>query len=871
MPVSNPSLSWELLDTVFYRSRICYDNINWPIDSENINSNNNEFSLNNYFVSIGPFASILALYPKPSSNNYLSNKIIICSSSGNLIFTINWNFINNPICEIGWSENNELIIVLKSGKYRIYYNYEGDFEEFDIFNIINLPLNLSSNLSIIKVIFSKSGFVIQTSNNNFIYIQNNNLRNPSISTIIQFPQLVIKQDSMIIEPYHILSWNLNSIPDNSIKSLSKLKLFIFTSAGLLILNKNTPIDQLPSFKHSSLLNSISLVNISPNNNFAALYCSLSYRLYILDGNFNDLLVQHDLEKNLSSQPTSISWCSNDVVVLSYFDYISVIGPSSDSINFFTNGNSFIRGEIDGLYYLTNNQLNFFSKVSKITEDTFKIGSTSPSAILIDAIDYLDKHSPKANDHLEIIDNNLVIAVDNCIRASSEEFDLYWQKKLLRAASFGKINLDLYNPIEFVQTCDYLRILNIIRSQEIGIFLTYNQLINIGIEKLIDILLLRKLHYLCIKIVEFLNLPNFKILTNWASYKLKNSSNINDDELLSILYNKLKNSKIDWTKIAYISYIEGREKLARNLLSYEPNTLKKIEFLLDININTKGDELDYALIKANEDGDVDCIILILYELFNSMSNAEFFKKIDDKFNAIGILKNIVYQMDPNFEMLRNFMFQYDDIIGLIIYDILNEKDLTDKKKLIKLQSLTSSSKSTQYLSILLKQQIKLINLQKEDLQIKFNDLIIPNESLIKTIEKIIPIDLKYACSIASKFQINNKQLAFTILKTLSKKNDKFSELYDYATLNGGGKLIGFESFYYQLAKNGEKRQAGLYIPLCKNLTTKQIIKAYICCGMWKEAVFEASNKNEIEILKAMRDSRDGREAKIASDEIERLGK
>lgn len=868
MPIANPSLNWELLDTVFYRSRTCYDTINWNINNTDSDEATTEFSLDKYNVSIGPYASIIALYPKTLSHLKISEKILIYSPAGVELFSLIWNFTLNPVVKIGWTSNGELIIVLLSGKYRIYYNYEGDFEEFDIFNTLFFDETSSDDqnmkeLTIVDAVFTKVGFAIQTSNNHFIYIQNP--KKLSKITCIKCSQLATIDP---IEPYHITSWTITSPPDYSLKSLGIVTFYIFTSAGLCILNSTTSKTTTPMFSHDSLLTHISYVSIAPNNNFAALYSSKHSRLYILDGKFEDLLVQHDLEK----APLDISWCSNDVVVVAYQDYISVVGPTSDSLNFYTNGRSYIKGEIDGLYYLTTDELNFLSRVSTVTEETFKIGSTAPSAILVDAIDYLDRHSPKANEHLEIIDNNLVMAVDGCIRAASEEFDLYWQKNLLRAAAFGKVNLDFYDPTEYVQTCDYLRVLNIIRGPEIGIFMTFSQLHNIGIEKLIDFLLLRHMHYLCLKISKFLNLPDYKILTDWASCKIKYSSGIKDDELLTLIYNKLKASKIDWSHIAYVAYTEGREVLARNLLTYEPNTSKKVQFLLELTGDSRDDEIEYALIKADEDGDVDSLVLILLQLYSSLSNVEFFKSIDDKPNAIGILKNIACQCDETGELLRNYLFQDDDVIGMLVYDfmsILKSKDL-DPKDLNKLQSLASRSKEIQYILSHIKSKIKLLKLQQDELQPQFH-AIIPGEPLLDSIQKILITDLKQAMNVGRKFSVPPKQLAYTILKTLASRSEKHAELYDYATINGGGKLIGFEAFYYELFRLGERRQAGLYLSHCKNMNSKQKIRSFVCCGMWKEAVAQAGSNGEIEILRSMRDSRTGWESKLAADEIEKLGK
>ena len=860
MPVSNPSLNWELLDTVYYRSRTCYDSLDWPSSSSG--SALHDLDLEHCNIAIGPFASLIALYPKSLSCLEAASEILVCSGAGQLLFSIPWNFVLNPIAKLGWSPSGELLVVTVAGKYRVYYNYQGDFEEFVIFtDLLQLNDTESESSTVLDAVFTKTGFAIRSSNNHFAYIQNH--RKPSTRTTVLCSQLATAEP---IEPYHVTSWTLTSPPEDSPNSLAKVRFFVFTSAGLCVLTSSTSV---PSFTNKPLLTSITHVDIALNNSFAALYSASSSTLYILDGEFNDLLAQHELEK----PPLQISWCSNDVVVMAFPDSISVVGPSSDTLDFYTNGIPYLKGELDGLYYLTTTELCFLSRVLPVTEDTFRIGSTSPSAILLDAIDYLDRHSPKANDHLEIIDDHMVMAVDGCIRAASEEFDLYWQKNLLRAAAFGKINLDLYDPTEFVQTCDYLRVLNIIRSQEIGIFMTHAQLHSIGVEKIIDLLLLRQMHYLCLKISGFLNLPNYKILTDWACCKLKHSSgtDVDNDKLLAAIHDKLKSSKIDWTHIAYVAYTEGQQKLARNLLSYEPDTSKKVQFLLDINSSISGDEIEYALTKADEDGDVDSLVLILLELYGSLSSVEFFKAIDQKPNAIGVLKSVFCQIDEKGGMLKNFMFQDDDIIGSLIIDIVSTKSnkSVESIDLTKLQSLASRSKQTQSTVPYLKSETKLLKIQNELQSNLYN--ILPGEPLLDTLQKIIIVDLKQAITVARKFNIPPKQLTGLVLKVLAARNDKHTELYDYATINGGGKIIGFETFFYELAKLGERRQAGLYLSFCKKMTVKQKIRSYIFCGMWKEAVAEAGSKNEIKLLRSMAESRTGWEAKIASDELEHLGK
>ena len=49
-----------------------------------------------------------------------------------------------------------------------------------------------------------------------------------------------------------------------------------------------------------------------------------------------------------------------------------------------------------------------------------------------------------------------------------------QRRLLKAASFGKCFLDMYNPDDFVSMCKQLRVLNGVFAERIGIPITITQ-------------------------------------------------------------------------------------------------------------------------------------------------------------------------------------------------------------------------------------------------------------------------------------------------------------------------------------------------------------------------------------------------------------
>lgn len=131
--------------------------------------------------------------------------------------------------------------------------------------------------------------------------------------------------------------------------------------------------------------------------------------------------------------------------------------------------------MDGVRIITPQTCEFLSKVGPSTTSVFRPGSTSPAAILFDALDHFDKQSARvADEHIRNIRPSLSDAVTVCVKAAGAELELRWQERLLKAATFGKAFLDGYDPEPFVQMAKTLRVLNAVRHYEIGIPLTYEQ-------------------------------------------------------------------------------------------------------------------------------------------------------------------------------------------------------------------------------------------------------------------------------------------------------------------------------------------------------------------------------------------------------------
>jgi len=63
-------------------------------------------------------------------------------------------------------------------------------------------------------------------------------------------------------------------------------------------------------------------------------------------------------------------------------------------------------------------------VPEVTDEVFRFGTGSPASILLDAVEQLEKQSPKADDNIQLIRPNLVEAVDTCVSLFPAELDTF---------------------------------------------------------------------------------------------------------------------------------------------------------------------------------------------------------------------------------------------------------------------------------------------------------------------------------------------------------------------------------------------------------------------------------------------------------------
>ena len=307
-------------------------------------------------------------------------------------------------------------------------------------------------------------------------------------------------------------------------------------------------------------------------------------------------------------------------------------------------------DVDGARVISNDVCEFVQKVPAAVQDVFQVGSESPASVLLDAMEQLDKRSPKADDNIRLIQSSLAEAVDTCVRAAGHEYSSPWQKQLLRAASFGKSVLDLYNSDDFVEMCETLRVMNAVRYYKIGMPISYEQYIRLTPDGIVQRLVNRRQYLLALRLSEYLRLPTEKIYVHWASQKVRVSSE-DEDSICQAIVQKLKGKPgVAFEEIARTAYDEGRGRLATMLLNYELRAASQVPLLLQM------EEGELALDKAIQSGDTDLIYYVLLHLRGKLPLAAFFRVINKRPVATALVETSARAQDM--ELLKDLYYQDD---------------------------------------------------------------------------------------------------------------------------------------------------------------------------------------------------------------------
>lgn len=610
MTTSNPRAGWEKIGTEFYRRVQLYTSVFDP-----------DLDLTEYQIAGAPFSGALALYRDTTKvTRYRSNvtnktTIDIYSCAGKLISRINWE--KGVVKGLGWSEDERLLVVSEDGTFHVYSGLYGDFAPFSLGHG-------AEEYGVHSIRFWSHGFVALLKNNALVAV--NSFEEPRPRLLSAVPEGEIHAWSLI-PPAHTLS--------------RSVEVLLAQGQTVFVVDVNEAEDRGLSdgpFRH---------ISVSPNGRFAALYTE-DGKVWVVGSDFQNKYSEYD--SKAKTAPKNIYWCGNDSVVLAWEDEIHMVGPNGAAAKYYYDDIVHVVPDVDGLRLITSDSCELLQKVPDESEEVFKLGATSPSPVLFDSIELLEKKSPKADENIQRIKGSLPEAVETCIRAAGQEFDHGMQKQLLRAASFGKSVLDLYSSDEFVEMCETLRVLNAVRDHTVGLPLTLTQYNQLRPDRLITRLVHRREYLLAIKLADFLRMPLNKIYVHWASQKVKTASG-DDDSIRDIVVERLKGkSGISFETIARAAYDEGRGNLATSLLNNEPRAGKQVPLLLSM------EEDELALDKAIESGDSDLITFVLLHLKQKMPQAAFFRIVNARPQAAQLIEQSAHAQDK--ELLKDMYYQDD---------------------------------------------------------------------------------------------------------------------------------------------------------------------------------------------------------------------
>ena len=401
----------------------------------------------------------------------------------------------------------------------------------------------------------------------------------------------------------------------------------------------------------------------------------------------------------------------------------------------------------------------------MVEETFRLGSNSSSSVLVDATHQLENQSPKADDSIKLIRPVLDEAVDACIKAAGHEYRVPLQKQLLKAASFGKSVLDLYNSDDFVDMCELLRVLNAVRFYQIGLPISYDQFVRLTPERLVKRLINRSEYLLALRISDYLRLPTERIYVHWASQKVRHSTD-NDEETCRVIVQKLNGkAAVSYEDIARAAFDEGRTQLATGLLNQEPRAGKQVPLLLNM------EEDSIALDKAIESGDTDLVLYVLLQMKKKMPLATFFRTINTRPLATAMIEALALEQDR--ELAKDLYYQDDRRLegsDLLLLEALGQKESSSTADKLKAASrILQDSKEYSFQSKSIDEAQRLIKVQNAlDNEL---DTHLAGSSTNETIFELIRVgSMKRAQKLQSDFKVPEKTYWWVRLRALVAKRD-----------------------------------------------------------------------------------------------------
>ncbi|CUS24415.1 LAQU0S16e01200g1_1 [Lachancea quebecensis] len=642
-------------------------------------------------------------------------------------------------------------------------------------------------------------------------------------------------------------------------------LYHFTGRGLRALYKNTENFTLLTKNHwhcnedmVALLDldhvfhlsieSGELVSIFTDESWHTVSVSPRGLVCLFNAKTNDLRIYKDsttklMELTLETQPSDMAWCGDDTIACSFNrEEVRLYGPDSEYVTFWYPDEIIVlRGESNGLRLITGERVDLISKVQRFTSNIFLMGSTEPSAILLDSVNLLSSQAPRAVENLKII--NLDQGVAECLDAALEELEPYWQKKLLAAAAFGKSSLPKDSQLSkvFVETCNKLRVLNVLTEK--GMIITSSNLLDITLDGLIARLIKTGNFYECIQITKFLKdrARLAFIFKSWANSKIAFSADLDDEDLFKAIIKLAEGLSVQLplAEIGLTAFSEGRPALAKQLVLKEPLPDLELPSLIEL------DEYELALKEGRRREIPGMIMSILLIMRKQLTTSQFTKVI-----TLVMQDNQLYtyyaRHDDGF--LFDFYRQTDQLSNLAHHiwgqEARNKNPAEYLRQVEELYNRDPQDNLIKNDQPLLRRQSELYAFQKDVSHLLQVDM--ENMNLNGTIELLVKLRLdKQLNSLIKKFKITDRKLYHIKCKVLAQQN-RFDDLFKFAQERKSP--IGYHPFYKYCLKQKRKKEAAVYVRMISGISYEKRIEMYLRCDSYNDAINLASKEKDIPSLK-----------------------
>ncbi|SPQ96870.1 unnamed protein product (mitochondrion) [Plasmodiophora brassicae] len=838
---------WQLLYERYYRRRHLYD-MAWPRPVQLSAASRLVFFEAASFG--GPFAYLNLSGPKARP------EMQIYTSSGILISSFSWKHAN--LLKMGWSNDQSLVCVNNDGRVFVF-SIHGDL-------ITQFTLGKEASTHGLCDCCITGDCIVAVTDTTFELIYFHGIGNPVRMPLAQPDLHREPPSSMVVVPGNGSPFGvspsfdaLNSPPSSPTGAPpSGIIVIVGTQSGTIIkVEESSAEDQMLSggpFVQMAL---------SPDGTRLACF-GASGTLHCLTSDFKRNIFEFGTTS--AQAPLQMAWCTNHAVVLTFEHHILLVGELGyNFVSLPYDTPTRIAPEIDGVRIVTASTCEFLEQVPKSTESLFTIGSIAPGAMLYDAAEALEKRIPNADENIRTIiaDPSVVKeAIQTCLHAAQREFDVRLQKRLLKAASIGKLFFDTsdnadgpdhdLDPDLIRNVVQTLRMLNTLRSEgSIAIPLTFDQLEALTPSVLIDRLLQRNQHVLCLKICEALNLDSKRVLLHWAIAKVNQSrsdvvsTQHEEVQLARLIVKRLSIvPSMSLAPIATAAFRAHRPVLAITLCDNEKRPSAQVPLLISMN------EEERALDKAIASGDTDLIFLCLQHLRRSRSHSALFSMLQTRPLAQSLLIEYARQ-SGQMDLLKNALYALQmtrPAANLAVQQAYKQEHLTERLKGLQLAAqFYYQDKRDPFWGTSADDQIKLLQVQSRLEAESATATPLVDRSVSETIDAFLAEGkVTQASKLQQMFKVPAKRF-WHIQVQVYARTMQWAALY---ALVDGRKTppIGFAPFVEACIANGNLDEAVRYVALLPDTADRM---EWLCnMGRWKDAVQVAVATHDLDALRTI---------------------